>query len=132
MRYGVLGMPTVPFEDGTVLSELPRTTEDRRLSTEDLARGCGERVYEELGFEEAEAHRKGGRMILSTFTVWTGEGEDCKGSFVSSSSGRANTGRTVQSRWRHYSPFHVICREGTCRCLGISKVGTDTSISILA
>ena len=69
IRYGVLDMPTVPFEDGTVLSELPQTEEDRRYATEDLARGCREGVYEELGFEEADVLAKGGKMISSAFTV---------------------------------------------------------------
>ena len=39
-------------------------------------------MYEELGFEEAMALARGGRMISSAFTVWQGEGEDRKGRFV--------------------------------------------------
>ena len=104
----------MPFEDGTVLSKLPQTAEDREFATEDLVRGCREGVYEKLGFEEAVALARGGRMISSAFKVWQGEGEDRQGRFVIISKGRANIGQRVQSRWRHYSPSRVNCREGTC------------------
>ena len=76
IRYGVLDMLTVPFEDGTLLSKLPQTAEDREFSMGDLVRGCREGVYEELGVGEAVAIARGGRMISSAFTVWQGEGED--------------------------------------------------------
>ena len=44
IRYGVLDLPTVPFEDGTVLRELSQTAEDGKLAREDLAKGCREGV----------------------------------------------------------------------------------------
>ena len=82
IRYGLLDMPKVPFENGTVLSEFHRTAEYCQIAREDLSRASREGVYEEVGFEEAEALARGVRMISSAFTVWQGVGEDLKGNFV--------------------------------------------------
>ena len=53
IRYGILDLPSVPFEEGVVLGELPQSEEDRMLETDDLERGCKEGLYERVGNEEA-------------------------------------------------------------------------------
>lgn len=80
--YGVLGMPTVPFVDSTVLSELLQTEEDRRFALEDLERRCHEEFYKEVRSDEAHALARAGMMISPAFKVWEGHGRERRGRFV--------------------------------------------------
>ena len=82
IRYGILYLPSVPFEEGMVLGELPQSEEDRMFGRDDLERGCKEGLYERVGYEEAVEAAQGGRIVSSAFTVWQGEGDDRRGGFV--------------------------------------------------
>lgn len=82
IRYGILDLPTVPFEDGLVLGELPQTAKDKDFARRDLEHGCREGVYEEVDYSEAMELARDGMMVSSAFTVWQGDDGEEKGRFV--------------------------------------------------
>ena len=70
VRFGILDMPSVPFEEGLIFGELPQGEEDRAFAREDLKRGCEEGVYEWVCCDEVRDLVRGGKMVSSAFTVW--------------------------------------------------------------
>ena len=84
VRYGIVDMPTLPFECGTVLPAVPQSVEDLALGCAELEEGCKPEngFYEEVAEEEVGDLVAEGKMVSSAFWVWQGEGVDRKGRFV--------------------------------------------------
>jgi hypothetical protein len=82
IRYGILDPPSIPFKGGLVLPDIPQTEADMEFGRRDLAAGCAEGVYEEIGAKRAQELVERGLMVSSAFTIWQGEGAEKKGRFV--------------------------------------------------
>lgn len=74
-------MPSVPFTEGVVLSEIPQAEEDKAFARKDLSEGCAQGTYEEISPQKAWEISREGKMVSSAFVVWQGDGEERKGRF---------------------------------------------------
>jgi hypothetical protein len=79
IRFRILDPPSIPFTAGTILTDIPQTEEDLEFGKADLSSAFTSAIYEEISREQAEAMVADGKMILSAFTVWQGDGLELKG-----------------------------------------------------
>lgn len=81
VRYGIVDMPSVPFECGVLLPTVPQSPEDLAFGTAELAEGCraANRFYEEVTEEEAMGLVGQGKMVSSAFVNWQGEDGEREG-----------------------------------------------------
>ena len=82
IAFGINDSPVIPFTSGEVLGELPQADEDLEYGMEDLAKGCAEGIYKELGASYVRDAVARGYMVSSFFVVWQDRSEGRKGRFL--------------------------------------------------
>lgn len=51
INYGILDLPTVPFESGELLPLFPQTEEDKEFGLADLCNGMAQGIFKEVSEE---------------------------------------------------------------------------------
>lgn len=73
IKFGLWDIPSIPFNEGEISSEILQTEREGKFGLMDLKVGLRSGMYEEIWKNCAVKKVKQVLMVLSTLTVWKGE-----------------------------------------------------------
>lgn len=114
IQFGIYEQPSVPFTagNGTELTEIPQTAEDKAFAAQDLEEGCGSGIYKEVSAEHAARMKSKGAIISSAFVVWQDTEGGAKPRFVVNFAKQSKHWKKGSVRMESLSEFAVELQRG--------------------